>query len=123
MRGQYAVPADAAVIWFDAGLAFGTGNHETTRLCCERLVAFATRGKENGEGGMKNCRVLDAGCGSGILAIAALKLGAAHAVGVDIVVLAGIHQLLRSKIRGRHSRLDDFDQINEANHGRPVLVV
>ena len=40
MRGKHAVPADAAVIWFDAGLAFGTGDHPTTRLCPHRLLDF-----------------------------------------------------------------------------------
>jgi ribosomal protein L11 methyltransferase len=58
----------------DPGLAFGTGEHPTTRLCLEWLDA-------NIEGGE---RVLDYGCGSGILAIAALKLGAREAVGADV---------------------------------------
>lgn len=67
-RETYALPPGDAVIWLDPGLAFGTGNHETTRLCCERLVAFA---QDNGTTG----RVIDAGCGSGILALSAAKLG------------------------------------------------
>jgi ribosomal protein L11 methyltransferase len=58
----------------DPGAAFGTGSHPTTRLCL-RWLASNLRGGE---------RVLDYGCGSGILAIAALKLGAASARGVDI---------------------------------------
>ena len=58
----------------DPGLAFGTGSHPTTRLCLTWLER-AIRGGES---------VLDYGCGSGILAIAALKLGAARADGVDI---------------------------------------
>ena len=67
-RGTFVVPPGDAVLWLDPGMAFGTGNHETTRLCCERLVAFA---RERGTGG----RVIDAGCGSGILALSAAKLG------------------------------------------------
>jgi ribosomal protein L11 methyltransferase len=67
-RETYALPPGDAVIWLDPGLAFGTGNHETTRLCCERLVTFA---QDNGTTG----RVIDAGCGSGILALSAAKLG------------------------------------------------
>ena len=58
----------------DPGLAFGTGGHETTSLCLETLDEKITGGE----------RVLDIGTGSGILAIAALKLGAASAEGVDI---------------------------------------
>ncbi len=63
-----------AVITLDPGMAFGTGTHETTALCLETLDE-CVRGGE---------RVLDIGTGSGILAIAALKLGAAGAEGVDI---------------------------------------
>jgi ribosomal protein L11 methyltransferase len=64
------------VLWLDPGLAFGTGNHETTRLCVERLVALAEeRGTER--------RVVDAGCGSGILALSAALLGFRDIVGFD----------------------------------------
>lgn len=63
-----------AVITLDPGMAFGTGTHETTALCLETLDACVHGGE----------RVLDIGTGSGILAIAALKLGAAEADGVDI---------------------------------------
>lgn len=69
-------PSDpnAINIVLDPGLAFGTGSHPTTRLCLRWLDA-------NLQGGES---VLDYGCGSGILAIAALKLGAASAIGVDV---------------------------------------
>lgn len=71
----HAPPDPAAVnLVLDPGLAFGTGSHPTTRLCLQWL-ADHVRGGES---------VLDYGCGSGILAIAALKLGAARALGVDI---------------------------------------
>ncbi len=65
---------DRAVITLDPGMAFGTGTHETTALCLETLDAVIKGGE----------RVLDIGTGSGILAIAALKLGADSAEGVDI---------------------------------------
>lgn len=65
--------AYAAVVRLDPGLAFGTGTHPTTALCLEWLDGLDLSAQ----------RVLDFGCGSGILAIAALKLGAASAVGVD----------------------------------------
>lgn len=68
---------DAAVIRLDPGLAFGSGTHPTTALCLRWLDALAN------EGVLAKQTVLDFGCGSGILALAALKLGAAHAVGVD----------------------------------------
>ncbi|HEY8887865.1 MAG TPA: 50S ribosomal protein L11 methyltransferase [Gallionella sp.] len=65
---------NAINIVLDPGLAFGTGSHPTTRLCLRWLDS-------NLQGGE---RVLDYGCGSGILAIAAMKLGAAYAAGVDV---------------------------------------
>ena len=64
---------DAAVIRLDPGLAFGSGTHPTTALCLEWLDGLALDGET----------ILDVGCGSGILALAALKLGAARAVGID----------------------------------------
>lgn len=68
-------PADdgLVVVRLDPGLAFGSGTHPTTALCLEWLDGLDLAGKH----------VTDYGCGSGILAIAALKLGAMHAVGVD----------------------------------------
>jgi ribosomal protein L11 methyltransferase len=69
--------ADAAVVRLDPGLAFGSGTHPTTALCLQWLDAIAARG------GLSGATVLDFGCGSGILALAALKLGAARVVGVD----------------------------------------
>jgi len=62
------------IITLDPGLAFGTGTHETTALCLEQLDSYDVSG----------LRVLDFGCGSGILAIAAHKLGASEVIGVDI---------------------------------------
>ena len=69
-------PSDPAAIniVLDPGLAFGTGSHPTTRLCLRWLDSHMAKGVS----------VLDYGCGSGILAIAALKLGASFAVGVDV---------------------------------------
>ena len=65
---------DAINVMLDPGLAFGTGTHPTTSLCLEWLEGLDLKGKT----------VLDFGCGSGILAIAAIKLGAAKVVGIDI---------------------------------------
>jgi ribosomal protein L11 methyltransferase len=69
---------EAVNLVLDPGLAFGTGSHPTTRLCL-RWLQRTLRGGE---------RVLDYGCGSGILAIAALRLGAGEALGVDLDPLA-----------------------------------
>jgi len=69
---------DALNILLDPGLAFGTGSHPTTRLCL-RWLAETVRGGEH---------VIDFGCGSGILAITAMKLGAGRAEGVDIDEMA-----------------------------------
>lgn len=72
-------PDPAAVnLILDPGMAFGTGSHPTTRLCLEWLERNVTDG----------CSVLDYGCGSGILAIAAARLGAGRVAGVDIDPLA-----------------------------------
>jgi ribosomal protein L11 methyltransferase len=75
-RGSFRLPPNHAVLWLDPGLAFGTGNHETTRLCIERLTAWA---EQRGTGG----RVIDAGCGSGILALSAALLGFRDIVAFD----------------------------------------
>ena len=71
----HAAPDPAAIsLVLDPGMAFGTGSHPTTRLCLEWLERSVTSG----------CSVLDYGCGSGILAIAAARLGAGRVAGVDI---------------------------------------
>lgn len=75
-RETFVVPPGGRVLWLDPGMAFGTGNHETTRLVAERLVAFAA---EKGTEG----RVIDAGCGSGILALSAALLGFREVGGFD----------------------------------------
>jgi ribosomal protein L11 methyltransferase len=77
--GGQSVPAsehrsDACVIELDPGLAFGTGTHATTALCLEWLDGASLAGRT----------IIDYGCGSGVLAIAALKLGASEAWAVDI---------------------------------------
>jgi ribosomal protein L11 methyltransferase len=72
-RGQQVAEPGAVVVDLDPGLAFGTGHHPTTALCLEWLDGTPLAGQT----------LIDVGCGSGILAIAALKLGAARAIAID----------------------------------------
>ena len=65
---------DKMVIHIDPGTAFGTGMHETTQLCIRQIRKYVT----------ENTRILDLGCGSGILGMLALKFGAAYSVGTDL---------------------------------------
>jgi ribosomal protein L11 methyltransferase len=86
------------VLALDPGMAFGTGLHPTTRLCLAGLEPLADDGR------LAGAHVLDVGCGSGILAIAALKLGAASAAGVDtdpIAVEATLANARRNGLAGR----------------------
>ncbi len=92
--GQRGGSADAIELELDPGLAFGTGTHATTALCLEWLDAAAPEGRA----------VLDYGCGSGILALAALKLGAATATAFDIdpqALIATRQNARRNALEGR----------------------
>ncbi len=91
---------DAVVLELDPGLAFGTGSHPTTRLCMEWLEQHVQPGE----------RALDYGCGSGILAIVAKKLGAGETVGVDIdpnAVEASRYNAERNRVEAGFSLPDD----------------
>jgi len=107
----HAAPdAGALNIVLDPGLAFGTGSHPTTRLCL-RWLERVVRGGES---------VLDYGCGSGILAIAAMKLGAARADGVDIDEQA----LLAARRNAMHNRVQaTFHSAAEADRQPAQIVV
>lgn len=103
-------PDGRIVLNLEPGLAFGTGTHETTRLCLEALEKYVRKGD----------RMLDVGCGSGILSVAALLLGAESATGIDIDEMAvkasrenavlnnvqdryfGIHGNLTDKVSGSY---------------------
>lgn len=95
---------DAVVVRLDPGLAFGTGTHPTTALCLEWLDSIDVAGK----------RILDYGCGSGVLAIAGILLGAGQAVAMDIddqAVRATTDNAERNAVR---------DRIQVSNHPRGV---
>jgi ribosomal protein L11 methyltransferase len=95
----HEVPDQNAVnVMLDPGLAFGTGTHPTTALCLEWLDGLDLTGKT----------VIDFGCGSGILAIAALKLGAKNAIGIDIDPQAILASRNNAKQNGVANRLQLF---------------
>ena len=100
------------IVRLDPGLAFGSGTHPTTALCLQWLDSLELRGSD----------VLDFGCGSGILALAALKLGAARAVGVDNdpqALLATVDNAQRNGVAGR---LAVYTPAEEPPASYPVVV-
>jgi len=98
-RAFDAAPGDV-VLRLDPGMAFGTGQHETTRMCLEALERAVRPG----------ARVLDLGCGSGILAIAAAKLGAREVLAVDINPDC-------ARIAAENARVNDVEHIVSAEAG------
>jgi ribosomal protein L11 methyltransferase len=103
---------DIVVVRLDPGLAFGSGTHPTTALCLEWLDGLQLAGKQ----------VTDYGCGSGILAIAALKLGAAGAIGVDNDPQALVASNDNAERNGVADRLAVFLPGEEPNEPADVFV-
>lgn len=100
-------------LFLEPGIAFGTGAHETTRLCLELIERYLPAGG----------RVLDVGCGSGILSVAALLLGASQAVGVDIddaAVRTARENARRNGVEGQFTGL--CGSLTERVSGRYELV-
>lgn len=93
---EYAPEQGQTILKLDPGMAFGTGTHESTRLCLQSLQSVIKGGE----------KVLDIGCGSGILAIAAVLLGANSAVGVDIDQVA-------VRVAGENAELNDVENKTE----------
>ena len=106
--GEQAPESDAVTIHLDPGLALGTGTHGTTALCLEWLDAHPPLGRE----------VIDYGCGSGILAIAAGKLGASRVRAVDIDPQALLATRENAGRNGMAQRVDAL--FPEALDARPV---
>lgn len=111
-----AQAADAAVLRLDPGLAFGSGTHPTTALCLQWLDALAAHGE------LQDRELLDFGCGSGILALAALKLGAARAVGVDNDPQALLATRDNAARNGLEDRMDTHPPADEPARRYPVVV-
>jgi ribosomal protein L11 methyltransferase len=105
-------PEDGVVVRLDPGLAFGTGTHPSTALCLEWLDAQPPEGLE----------VIDYGCGSGLLAIAALKLGAHHAHAYDIDPQALLATRRNARDNGVADRLTVCEQPSQLPGASPVLM-
>lgn len=90
--------SDKILIEIDPGISFGTGKHETTQLCIKQLQKYM---KENDE-------VLDLGCGSGILSIVSLKLGASHVCGTDIDEACIVSTEENFRVNGLSGNQGDF---------------
>ena len=103
---------DGVIVRLDPGLAFGSGTHPTTALCLAWLDSLVLRGKA----------VLDFGCGSGILALAALKLGAERAVGVDNDPQALAASVDNAERNGVGDQLQVYAPENEPAATYPVVV-
>lgn len=122
---------DKMVIHIDPGTAFGTGMHETTQLCIRQIRKFVTQ----------DTRILDVGCGSGILGMLALKFGAAYSVGTDLDSCAidathenmGVNEIAKDKYEVMIGNIIDDKAVQEkvgyekydivvANILAPVLV-
>ena len=111
--GDFRVDArDAVVVRLDPGLAFGTGTHPTTALCLEWLDGLDLEGR----------RVLDFGCGSGILSIAALLLGAATVTALDIDPQAISASRSNAERNGLGPRLKTALELTGADAGYDVVV-
>ncbi|WP_431478238.1 50S ribosomal protein L11 methyltransferase [Massilia eburnea] len=106
----------ALILELDPGLAFGTGSHPTTKLCMEWLEAHPAPGKS----------VLDYGCGSGILAMVARKLGATTVAGVDIdpqAIVSASDNALRNRVEDiQYFVPDDFAQSAFASQRFDIVV-
>lgn len=110
---EYEAKENELVVDLDPGMAFGTGTHETTRMCIQALERYVK----------EESTVFDVGCGSGILAIAAAKLGAKLAVGVDLDPVA-----VESSIENvGYNNLSNIEILHgnlvEVIHGKADIVV
>ena len=103
---EYNPGADEIVIKMDPGMAFGTGTHETTMMCVQQLEQCV----------FERCTVFDVGCGSGILSIAAAKLGAKKVIGID-------YDKVAVNVAGKNVIENEVDSIVEIKHGNLMDVI
>jgi ribosomal protein L11 methyltransferase len=109
---EHIAQQDAVIVRLDPGLAFGTGTHPTTAMCLEWLEHYVTPG----------VRVIDYGCGSGILALAAVKLGASHAYCFDIDPQALIATRDNAAANGITERVTVCERPEQLPAGVDILV-
>ena len=115
---EFEAKKDDIVIHIDPGTAFGTGSHETTKLCIANLKKYM---KDDG-----SSEVLDAGCGSGILSIIAMKLGAKRVYGIDIdelAVKASMDNLKLNRIPESAFEIVKGDVIGDAEFAKSVAKI
>ncbi len=103
---EYNPGKDEIVIEMDPGMAFGTGTHETTIMCVQQLEQYV----------FEKCTVFDVGCGSGILSIAAAKLGAGKVIGID-------YDKVAINVAGKNVIENEVDGIVEIKHGNLMDVI
>lgn len=107
-RDDFRPPEGEEVVWLDPGMAFGTGNHETTRLCVERMVEAGREWRAEGRDPAQ-LEVLDAGCGSGILAISAVKCGFGTVAGFDLDPVAVEVSQANAELNGVAGQIEFFE--------------
>ncbi|SDZ19741.1 [LSU ribosomal protein L11P]-lysine N-methyltransferase [Proteiniborus ethanoligenes] len=103
---EYEVEDNDIIIELDPGMAFGTGTHETTIMCIKQLEKYVNEGNV----------VFDIGCGSGILSIAAAKLGAKKVIGVDLDELS-------VKVSNENAKMNKVENIVDIKHGNLLDVI
>ncbi|WP_312651071.1 50S ribosomal protein L11 methyltransferase [Proteiniclasticum sp.] len=110
---EYEAKGDEIILHMDPGMAFGTGTHETTRMCLEAIEDYMKQ----------DTRVFDIGTGSGILAIGASKLGAKDVVGVDLDIVA----VDSAKENVGYNKLDNVEILHgnlmDVVHGTADIIV
>ncbi len=111
---------DRVAVRIDPGMAFGTGTHPSTQICLEFVESLMDAGRANGKVGTSTgIRAIDIGCGSGILSISALKLGAGAALAVDIDAEAIDNARQNARINGVGRELELAEgSVDEIRAGR-----
>jgi len=110
---EHKIPEpNATIMRLDPGLAFGTGTHPTTALCLEWLATHPLNGSN----------IIDFGCGSGILAIAALILGAKRAIGIDIDPQALIATNDNADKNSVTDRIQVYSHLNYPKNAQPIVI-